>query len=166
MLNLIDLIYVERNLLSHDECDIIIEGNKYEKKYREKSTNLNLKNEVSGGLTSDINPHDKSIDIVNKYTTITIIKYYEYLKKFNYFLVEELIMSFLYAHNYRFMRYQVDSDFHTHIDGSRTGHYTGSCTINLSEDYSGGEFTFFNENYDINKLDIARFYRFIDYLTL
>ena len=24
----------------------------------------------------------------------------------------------------------------------------------------------FNENYDINKLDIARFYRFIDYLTI
>ena len=149
MINLIDLIYVERNLLSSEECDIIIQENEYEKTYRESSTGIDLIHRQSGGITNDLNPNDKSIEIVNKYTTITILKYYEYLKKFNYFLVEELISSFLYAHNYRFIKYEIGDNFHSHIDWTKYGYYTGSCTVNLSEDYDGGEFTFFNQNYDI-----------------
>ena len=159
MINLIDLIYVERNLLSSDECDIIIKENEYEKTYRESSIGIDLINRQSGGITSDLNPHDKSIEIINKYTAITILKYYEYLKSFNYFLVEELISSFLYSHNYRFIRYELGDEFHSHIDWTKKGYYTGSCTINLSEDYNGGEFTFFNRNYDIklNKGDTLIF---------
>ena len=159
MINLIDLIYIERNLISSDECDIIIEENEFEKKYRESSLNTDLISIRSGGIVSDINPHDKSIDIINKYTTITILNYYEYLKNFNYFLVEELISSFLYAHNYRFIKYESGDEFHSHVDWTKKGYYTGSCTINLSEDYDGGEFTFFNRNYDIklNKGDTLIF---------
>lgn len=149
MINLIDLIYVERNLLSKDECDIIIQENEYEKTYRESSTGIDLIHRQSSGITSDLNPNDKSIEIINKYTTITILKYYEYLKNFNIFLVEELISSFLYSHNYRFIRYKTGDNIQTHIDWSKYGYYTGSCTVNLSEDYEGGEFSFFNQNYDI-----------------
>ena len=39
MINLIDLIYVERNLLSTDECDIIIDENINNETYRENSLN-------------------------------------------------------------------------------------------------------------------------------
>tara|TARA_Y100000004_G_C8845466_1_gene382349 strand:- start:93 stop:770 length:678 start_codon:yes stop_codon:yes gene_type:complete len=159
MINLTDLIYVERNLISPDECDIMIEENEYEKTYREKSTNINLIHQQSGGKTCDVNPNDKSIELANKYTTITILNYYKYLKSFDYFLVEELISSFLFAHNYRFIRYQCGDKFHTHIDWTKHGYYTGSCTLNLSENYDGGEFTFFNQNYDIklNKGDTLIF---------
>ncbi len=42
-----------------------------------------------------------------------------------------------------------------------------SYFVYLKNNYSIDEINeLFNENYDINKLDIARFYRFIDYLTL
>ena len=61
----------------HYFLDIIIEENEFEKKYRESSLNTDLISIRSGGIVSDINPHDKSIDIINKYTTITILNYYE-----------------------------------------------------------------------------------------
>ena len=149
MINLIDLIYVERNLLSTDECDIIIDENVNNETYRENSLNNKLIHDYSGGMVCDVNPYEKSIDILNKKTFDIIEQYYFYLKDFNYFLPELLIDSFKYSHNYRFLTYHVDDDFHSHIDWGKNSVYTGSCTINLSSDYEGGELSFFNFNYDI-----------------
>ena len=63
MINLIDLIYVERNLLSTDECDIIIDENINNETYRENSLNNKLIHDYSGGMGCDVNPYKKSIDI-------------------------------------------------------------------------------------------------------
>ena len=64
MINLIDLIYIERNLLSADECDTIINENVNSKTYRENSLNNNLIHDYSGGIVCDVNPYEKSIDIL------------------------------------------------------------------------------------------------------
>ena len=48
MINLIDLIYIERDLLSHDECDIIINENINNKTYKENSLNNKLIHDYSG----------------------------------------------------------------------------------------------------------------------
>ena len=66
MINLIDLIYIERNLLSADECDTIINENVNSKTYRENSLNNKLIHDYSGGMVCDVNPYEKSIDILNK----------------------------------------------------------------------------------------------------
>jgi len=149
MINLIDLIYIERNLLSADECDTIINENVNSKTYRENSLNNNLIHDYSGGIVCDVNPYEKSIDILNKKTFSIIEQYYFYLKDFDYFIPEILIDSFKYSHNYRFLTYNVNDYFHSHIDWGKNNAYTGSCTINLSSDYEGGELSFFNFKYDI-----------------
>jgi len=149
MINLIDLIYIERNLLSPDECDIIIDENISNETYRENSLNNKLIHDYSGGMVCDVNPYEKSIDILNKKTFNIIEQYYFYLKDFDYFLPEILIDSFKYSHNYRFLTYNVNDDFHSHIDWGKNNAYTGSCTINLSSEYEGGELSFFNFKYDI-----------------
>ena len=105
MINLIDLIYIERNLLSADECDTIINENVNSKTYRENSLNNNLIHDYSGGIVCDVNPYEKSIDILNKKTFSIIEQYYFYLKDFDYFIPEILIDSFKYSHNYRFLTY-------------------------------------------------------------
>ena len=149
MINLIDLIYIERNLLSSDECDIIIDENINNETYRENSLNNKLIHDYSGGMVCDVNPYKKSIDILNKKTYSIIEQYYFYLKDFNYFLPEILISSFKYSHNYRFLTYNINDNFHSHIDWTKDNTYTGSCTINLSSNYDGGELSFFNFNHDI-----------------
>lgn len=159
MINLVDLIYVERNLLSEKQCDIIINENIDSETYQENSLNTNLNIEYSGGKVCDVNPYKKSIDIINKKTYEIIEQYYFYLKEYNYFLPEPLIKSFKYSHNYRFLTYKKDDTFHSHIDWEENNTYTGSCTINLSSDYVGGELSFFNFNYDLklNKGDVVIF---------
>tara|TARA_B000000565_G_C23713297_1_gene350514 strand:- start:55 stop:726 length:672 start_codon:yes stop_codon:yes gene_type:complete len=149
MINLIDLIYIERNLLSDEECDIIVYENIKNETYNENSLNEKLNISYSGGKVSNVNPYKKSIDILNKKTYEIIEQYYFYLKDFKFFLPEVLIKSFKYSHNYRFLTYNVNDDFHSHIDWEEDNSYTGSCTINLSSDYDGGELSFFNFNHDV-----------------
>ena len=149
MINLIDLIFIERNLLSYDECDIIIDENINNKTYKENSLNNKLIHDYSGGEVFDVNPNNDSIDILNQKTYEIIEQYYFYLKEFDYFLPEPLIKSFKYSHNYRFLKYNVNDEFHSHTDWDVNMPFTGSCTINLSSDYEGGELSFFNFNYDV-----------------
>ena len=149
MINLIDLIYIERNLISSKDCDIIIEENKNEVWNKENSLNIDLKHTWSKPKFVSVNPYKESIKILNEKTHDIIKLYFLYLKEFKYFLPEPLISSFKYSHNYRFITYEESVNFHTHIDWNKDNSFTGSCTINLSEDYQGGQLTFFNENYDV-----------------
>ena len=96
MINLIDLIYIERNLLSADECDTIINENVNSKTYRENSLNNNLIHDYSGGIVCDVNPYEKSIDILNKKTFSIIEQYYFYLKDFDYLKYRHILIVFLY----------------------------------------------------------------------
>jgi predicted 2-oxoglutarate/Fe(II)-dependent dioxygenase YbiX len=47
-----------------------------------------------------------------------------------------------YAHLFRLLRYNVGASIHPHTDWMDFVH--ASCTINLNDSYSGGEFVFFN----------------------
>ena len=71
-------------MLSHDECDIIINENINNKTYKENSLNNKLIHDYSGGEVFDVNPNNDSIDILNQKTYEIIEQYYFYLKEFDY----------------------------------------------------------------------------------
>ena len=68
-----------------------------------------------------------------------INEYHDYLDTFNAFHVARR-GSMLHPHKYRLMKYEKGAWIHPHIDHDVTIY--GSCTINLNDEYEGGDFAF------------------------
>lgn len=151
MFDLTDLIFVQKNILSDDECQTIIDAfNKKHDYFNEHSTNaFTLENKQSGGLLCSLQPHTDEFFIAHTKTSQMIRLYDEHLKQFDFIFSEALLNSFRYSHNYRLIKYRKDNFIHDHIDWSPQQTINGSCTLNLNDDYEGGEFTFFGNKYDI-----------------
>tara|TARA_Y100001937_G_scaffold113522_1_gene162282 strand:+ start:3585 stop:4172 length:588 start_codon:yes stop_codon:yes gene_type:complete len=86
------------------------------------------------------NYYKKPHDIARNYIAIMIANYVAHIRKnicptFNDLLLQK-------TDNIRILRYRVGERIEDHSDVGGT--IRGSCTLNLNEDYEGGEFTFFN----------------------
>ena len=55
--------------------------------------------------------------------------------------------SLLFPHTYRIMKYDTGAWIHPHTD--HAPYIYGSCTINLNEEYTGGDFSFWNGKYKV-----------------
>ena len=139
---LTDLIYLKRNFLSRDECDIII--NEYEtsslppdqEHCPQAFTNIDT---YSTFTTKDSQIGTESFSLIHKTVEYIINEYYDYLDTFNSF--HAMIRgSMFHPHKYRLMKYEEGTWIHPHVDHN-TGVY-GSCTINLNDEYEGGDFSF------------------------
>jgi hypothetical protein len=82
----------------------------------------------------------KSHDLAKKYIAITIANYVLYIKKNICPTFNDL--HFKKTHNVRILRYEVGECIEDHSDVD--DFIRGSCTLNLNEDYEGGEFRFFD----------------------
>lgn len=144
-------IYIHKNLLSDDDCDQLIElFEKSKNKFVEKSANYQTnKINQSGGVLYSVQPEDDEFIICHNKTSKMIEYYSEYLKKQQYIYWQPLISSFKYSHNYRLIKYNNGSFIHDHIDWGLRSNLSGSCTLNLNDDYEGGEFRFFGGEYKI-----------------
>ena len=142
-MKLTDLIYRQKNFLTSDQCDYLI--NEFKKREHEKE--LECCPEANTGINTyssfdmvELIPNTESFSIIHDATEKMINLYHKYTDKFNSFHVNRRD-SLKYSLKYRLLRYKEGCKIHQHID--HDPYVYGSCTFNLNDDYSGGDFVFF-----------------------
>lgn len=149
-----DSILIVRNVLSPEQCDRLIH------EYKLKTENLDgtgldknfvlesCRHAQTGVLTMstfkrvNLDPGTNTFDLVHKTTNIMIQSWIKHLETLDAFHTSALSNLLRYAHMYRLLCYDEGARIHPHIDWGHSTH--ASCTINLNDDYTGGEFAFFN----------------------
>lgn len=139
------------NFLTNEECDGLI--NEYEQRsneaLKEQSKNYHTdKIEQSSFDVINLIPNTKNFNFIKQKTKKAIDTYINYLSQPKFFFTDSLKHSLRFSHSYRIMKYTTGSNIHAHSDHDM-GIY-GSISFNLNDDYKGGEFKFFNQNYTIS----------------
>ena len=146
-----DLKYRINGLVPKNTCENIIEiFEKYpeltmfEESYKYKTKTIEDDNFNSLDLSKIKNPNEDILYALNeakKYISIMITNYVLYIKskKISPDFDKGLIS---YSSNIRILRYQKNQFIKDHIDVDGT--VRASCTLNLNQNYEGGEFRFFD----------------------
>tara|TARA_A100000164_G_C21840707_1_gene739984 strand:- start:597 stop:1211 length:615 start_codon:yes stop_codon:yes gene_type:complete len=139
---LTDLIYIKRNLLSPEHCKCII--NEFETSSQKPDQEhcghaFNNLDVYSTFRVKESEVGTDSFNIIHQTIENIINEYHDYLDTFNAFHVARR-GSMLHPHKYRLMKYEKGAWIHPHIDHDVTIY--GSCTINLNDEYEGGDFAF------------------------
>lgn len=151
-----DLIFRQNNLVPKDKCKYFIDiFEKYKDKsnfegsvkYIEEKNNervvdnfkcLNLSN-----FYKIDNELKKAADLASFYISLMVLNYTNFLKiNISKFITDKYINK---TSNIRILKYSKGEQIIDHLDvnfGIR-----GSCTLNLNENYEGGEFTFFSNKH-------------------
>ena len=145
-----DLKYKMKGLIPKNICQKLIETfEKYpelteiEKSYKYKDKKVKEDNFKCLNLSKINNPNkdiQEALKIAQMYLSIVISNYVIYIQKNICPTFDKIFIS--KTNNIRIIKYNVGEciEDHTDIaDGIRA-----SCTLNLNEDYKGGEFRFFN----------------------
>ena len=149
MINLKDLLYIKRGFLSKNECDEIIE------EYQDIPDEANEEHcpESLEGVDTWSTYKVKQarlgtdvFDLIHKSVETMVCEYHDYLDTFKAFHCMRRT-SLLFPHTYRIMKYDTGAWIHPHTD--HAPYIYGSCTINLNEEYTGGDFSFWNGNYKV-----------------
>jgi len=142
-----DLILHIPNFLSPEECQILI--NAYDVREEEQWRYEACSHASSGKQTIStfrsvvLTQDDTEYELFYKSTEKVINKYHRYLDEFNSFHVN-FKKALLYSHEYRLMKYYPGAWIHPHVDSGVADPYVfASCTFNLNEEYTGGDFVFF-----------------------
>jgi hypothetical protein len=143
-MNLIDLALVIPNVLSDDDCKKLIK--EYEQKkilvaYEESFNATDHKIYNSSGKIIFLKQTSPNFSLLKTTTKLVIEKYISYLESKQSFYTEKLKELLLYAHAFRMIKYENNLKIHPHVDGWALAH--ASITLNLNEDYEGGDFIFF-----------------------
>lgn len=145
-----DLIYIKRNALTADQCQLLIE--EYESRSKESVEECCL-HAVTDTLTTstfkriELIPRTKNFDLVHSTTNAMITDWITHLDQFQSFHIFGLKRSLRFSHMHRLMKYQENEWIHPHVDWDELIH--ASCTISLNSNYSGGEFKFWNGRYTV-----------------
>jgi len=120
------------NLKRRTEQSYKFKSNKFEED-NFKCLNLSI-------LSTKENKYVKPLNLAKKYISIMITNYTFHIQKnicptFNSKLISN-------SNNIRILKYNVGEQIKDHSDVD--GHIRASCTLNLNENYEGGEFRFFN----------------------
>lgn len=146
-----DLKYRINSLVPKNVCQKIIdifekhpELNGLEESYKFKTNKQETDNYKCLNLSRIQNPNEDILYALNKakiYISIMILNYVNHIK------IKKIAPNFndlniKYTNNIRILKYEKGQCIKDHTD---VEHNTrGSCTLNLNENYEGGEFTFFD----------------------
>jgi len=146
-----DLKYKINNLVPKNICQKIIEIfekypelNGQESSYKYKTKKHEVDNFSCLNLSRIENPNEDILYVLNeakKYINIMITNYVLQIKckkispTFSNFLINK-------TNNIRILKYEVGQSIKDHTDVGGTNR--ASCTLNLNENYKGGEFRFFD----------------------
>ena len=143
MINLIDMILIIDDVISDDECELLISEFEKNKPIKESSREINSsKIQETDANFLVLNPKTKTHQIANDKTNIMVGHYKNYIEKLGYFDTHGFISSLSFSHMYRIIKYDIGQSFHNHVDKSPFVY--GSCSLALNDDYEGGEYRFFN----------------------
>lgn len=150
-----DLIYRQNNLVPKDTCKYFIDiFKKHEEKAQlERSIKFTEKNNnecvvdnfkcLNLSQLYQINEIKDAADLASFYISLMILNYTNFLKiNISKFITNRFIKK---TSNIRILKYSVGEQIIDHVDVSPT--IRASCTLNLNEEYTGGEFVFFSEKH-------------------
>lgn len=144
-----DLILRIPNLVSDEECKLLIDYYESLDTYiTERSVNSNTGQGEAAtfkcvNLVHDSDEHH----LVHNKTKQMLLEWREHLKEFNAFHLPILDTVLNYAHIHRLLKYETGAQIHPHADFSP--YIFASCTLNLNDDYTGGDFGFWNRQHTI-----------------
>ena len=148
---ILDLKYRTNGLVPKDVCKKIIdifekypELNTSEQSYKYKTKTFEIDNFKCLNLSHISNPNEDILYALNeakKYIAMMITNYVLHIKnkKISPTFNNKLIS---YTSNIRILKYETGQCIKDHTDDGPS--LRASCTLNLNEDYEGGEFRFFN----------------------
>ena len=142
MINLENLIFKKEKLLTDDECDFLVDtyNSHKSKTYLEQCANaFTGLEQTSSFLAQTLVEDSEACDLVHSKVKQMVNYFHDYIDNFKMFHVNRRL-TLLYPHKYRLLKYEEGSQIHPHTDYGQ-GIY-GSCTINLNDDYEGGDFGF------------------------
>ena len=142
MINLENLIFKKEKLLKDDECDFLVDtyNSHKSKTYLEQCANaFTGLEQTSSFLAQTLVEDSEACDLVHSKVKQMVNYFHDYIDNFKMFHVNRRL-TLLYPHKYRLLKYEEGSQIHPHTDYGQ-GIY-GSCTINLNDDYEGGDFGF------------------------
>ena len=150
-----DFIHRKNNLVNKNDCDYFISiFKKYEHsckkesslKYNEETNTKQFDNykALDIGFLNYNNLADKdmkeAVILATKYINIMIASYTDYLKSKISNSINDIWFNSI--SRIRILEYKEGCLIKDHLDVSNT--HRASCSLNLNEDYKGGEFTFFS----------------------
>ena len=146
------LIFKQKNIVNKNDCTFLIDV--FEKHINLSSTEGSFKYiegknphpEIDNfkclnlSLNTEIKEIEKALEIASNYIFLMVKKYHAFLKE-NISLVIPIDWMNSTS-NIRILKYSVGEQIKDHLDVSLVNRV--SCTLNLNENYEGGEFTFFS----------------------
>ena len=138
------------NFLKHEECDALIQEFEQRKNEANLEHSKNYKTDTvdfSSFKVVPLVPKSNSFNFIRSKTKEAVDIYLDYLDKPKFFFTSSLRNALRFSHNYRIMKYETGASIHPHSD-HEPGIY-GSISFNLNDDYEGGEFSYFNGNYNV-----------------
>jgi hypothetical protein len=148
-INLTKLIYHKKNAFSKEECQFLID------EYSRLKNNNTLEHcpDANTGVDTyssfkrgTLEYGTEAWSLVFKANETLINEYMEYLGSFDMFHVD-IKKTMLYSHMYRLLKYEPGAMIHPHTD--HDPHVYGSASFNLNDDYTGGDFVFWNGKHRI-----------------
>ena len=141
MINLEQFI-VKKKLLSKEGCNFLIDtfqDPKHQLYLEECENAFTGVSQASTFLAKTLKEESEAFYLVHETVKQMVHVFHEHMDSFKMFHVKRN-ESLVYPHKYRLLKYDVGCQIHPHIDHD-PGTY-GSCTINLNDNYEGGEFGF------------------------
>ena len=144
MIDLTQLIFRKKNAITKDECQFLIE--EYDK--LKNSFQLEQCPDANSGILTQstfkrtcLEFGTEGWNVAFKANENLINEYMDYLDNFKMFhkLIRE---SMLFSHMYRLLKYEPGTKIHPHTDHDPFVY--GSATFNLNDNYTGGDFLFWN----------------------
>lgn len=147
MPDLLSLLMVVPNAISTEEIEVIMkELAQLEQRgasdYESSLHAITGKRVTSTFRAASLPPGTAAFEAAHRCTGKVIQKWMAHLDSMGKFNINAFRQCLRYAHDYRVLRYDEGAQIHPHTDWDM---FTfGSCTLALNDDYTGGEFSFFN----------------------
>ena len=145
-MNICDIALVIKNHLNDDECRQLI--NEYERKKitakKEQAFDAyEGKTKIGNFKRVTIKNTSQHYDLIKIKTENALKLWLDYLQNKNMFSVEPLRNNLRYTYDdFRILKYDVGNFIHPHTDWDHFTH--ASVSLNLNDEYTGGEFVFMN----------------------
>lgn len=149
MPNLYDLLLHVPGIVPAEECDAIMRSfDELEQSggaYRESSMDANSGRHAESTFKAvSLSVGSVAFEAAHRRTWAALTAWLDYLEAQGRYNTKLLRRSLRYSHDYRVLRYDRGARIHSHTDWDE---FTlASCTLALNDDYTGGEFSFFNDD--------------------
>jgi alkylated DNA repair dioxygenase AlkB len=145
-MNICDIALVIKNHLNDDECQQLVKEYERKKFTAQKEQSFHSYEEqtkVSTFKRVTIKETSQYYDLIKNKTENALKLWLEYLQSKNMFSVALLRNNLQYTtHDFRILKYDVGNFIHPHTDWDHFTH--ASVSLNLNDEYTGGDFVFMN----------------------